>query len=303
MVNAVMEKETNVQGLSTEQIIDKVNFDVKKESIFTRGGIEIDDKFAIVRADNGYPLGVVSDRYKIIKHADAIREPLKILNKGGFDVRRFDVWAYGGAVSIDLTSTETIKINGDNFKYKMTVINSYNKSTAFKIDLGLFRLKCLNGMGVWVDNLSASRSIYHVGDDGNMDLEFAEITRSAIDVYAGIDKFKGALNRLSDIKIGDDEYATRVLMSGFKYSEKRIGEITDAWKQDINFYPNAYGLFNAITWDLTRRTEREGRAGNAVIRSNVESRRAIEILTDEKTYGVANDPKALAELRFKGFEG
>jgi len=279
MTNTKTGKETNVQGLSTSQILDKVNFDVVKEKIQTVSGTPIDNKYALVRTDKNIPLSVVSDRYRIINHAEAIAEPLAILNRQGFEVARFDSWKFGAFVSIQLRSTDTVNINGEVHKYTLTVVNSYDKTTPFKIALGLWRQICKNGMGVYTNNVS--KSIIHVGDDQKILKLYKDITMEAVNIRGSIDGFKESMERLSDIKIGDEAHAQKILESRFKYSEGRIKAIVEAWKRPENGGGalNMYSLFQGLTYYFSRKSESEGASGQNLLNANKITKEAVGKLT------------------------
>ncbi|HKZ45539.1 MAG TPA: DUF932 domain-containing protein [archaeon] len=164
-----MRSQTIMKTITTEY-----NFPVELQPVMTlnptKGSDIIGGRLAVVRQDNGATLGIVSDKYELLRHGqviDAFRnalsnvnheEKIQIANEGS---SLFATYKLPG---------KTIEVRkGDLVSLQFVVKNSYNGTNALQIMLGAFRLVCTNGMTIGRQFFSFSQK--HIGSNGGVSIE------------------------------------------------------------------------------------------------------------------------------------
>jgi hypothetical protein len=125
-----------------------LDFDVEKKEIFTKDPeTKIPDRFAMVRKDTNQIVGVISNRYKVIPHKDVFTKPLTEFAKL-YNIEGTHLINNGGKVVIQLLSKQTTRILDKDYKLLIHMINSYDGSTSFRLQIGLYGVasKTIHGM-------------------------------------------------------------------------------------------------------------------------------------------------------------
>ena len=261
--------------------LEKLNFDVAKEPIaIAKTNAVIPDRFAIVRKDTQATLGIVSKDYRIIKHGDAMANPAKVLVQEGYEMVTSFQSDFGAKAILELRSTDITKINNDNYKTRLYLLNSYDGSTSLRMEFGLFRLTCLNGVGYNAKDKDVT-SIAHIGTDKLFDkdivLNFLKVRASYTRSFAEIAK------KLADFKLANEEDAAKVLEK-LEFGKRTVKNVIDEWKKDINYSPTLYGLYNGITSLWTRKIEKpdkkEKGVGNRVMHAQWVTNRVIHQMSE-----------------------
>lgn len=246
--------------------LEKLNFDVAKEPIaIANTGKVIEDRFAITREDTHAVLGIVSKDYRIIKHGDAMAAPAKILMDEGYEINSSYQSDFGSKAILELRSKDITKINDDNYKTRLYLLNSYDGSTSLRIEFGLFRLVCLNGAGYNAKDKDVT-SIAHIGTDKLFD---KDIVLKFLSVRASYVKSFGEIaSKLGGYKIENEEQAAKILEE-LELGKRTVKNVIDEWKKEMNYSPTLYGLYNGITSLWTRKIEKpdkkEKGVGNRVM--------------------------------------
>ena len=71
-------------------ILDKMEpamFDIGRRGIYTSDGVQIEDKEAIINRATGQPLGIVSEKYKILDNRQALTQFVEVLSESDIDMR------------------------------------------------------------------------------------------------------------------------------------------------------------------------------------------------------------------------
>lgn len=273
MTNSLLEKKT----LTVSEVLDKVDFPVKLGRIFTESGKVIPGKMVVERTDTRQSLGIVSPDYKIIKHVDAMREPLKVLSGEGYKCKGVNFTRGGAKVAIDLISDEARVIDGEKFKFKMHVVNDYSGHWAFKIEFGLFRLICENGAGVWALGGKAKfgGKQIHMGDDAKFKEFYSNIAKQALTIRAAVPEYDKLFASLKKIPVTKD--AGIKMLGAMGYGERVVKNVVEQWENKINFAPNAYGLYNGLTSYYSRQAE-TSKSANASLDLNDKTRDVLRDL-------------------------
>jgi hypothetical protein len=264
--------------------LEKLNFDVAKEPIaIAKTGKVIEGRFAIARKDTEAVLGIVSKDYRIIKHGDAMAAPAKVLMNEGYEISSSYQSDFGSKAILELRSKDITKINDDNYKTRLYLLNSYDGSTSLRIEFGLFRLVCLNGAGSNAKDKDVT-SIAHIGTDKLFD---KDIVLKFLSVRASyIKSFEEIVKRLGDYKVANEEDAAKIL-ENLEFGKRTVKNVIDEWKKDINYSPTLYGLYNGISSLWTRKIEKpdkkEKGVGNRVMHAQWITNRVIHQMNELAT--------------------
>lgn len=243
--------------ISVAQALKIVGFPVKLGNIYTASGKKIPNKLVVERTDTKQALGIVSPAYKIIHHEDAIERPLRLLDKEGFKIKSIFFPRQGSHAVIDLLSKESVKIDGDAFKFRLFMRNSYDGHSAFKIEVGLFRLICQNGAGVWAIGGKAKFEAkqIHMGDDKKFAEFYETVAAKALSIKKTVPEYAKLFSSMKDVGVKNIESATKIL------NEMRLGErvtqnVLNEWQKKENYSPNVYGVYNGLTAYYSRQEEK-----------------------------------------------
>lgn len=245
-----------------ETLKKRIDFEVEMKPISTDVGVVPGHK-AIVRTDTNRALSVVSDKYKVIRHDEVIVPPVETLIDRGFKLTKGHVIDDGAKVVVEMMSTRDINVNGDEFKEKLLLINSYDRTAAFQVKFGMFRLVCKNGMGIWTPD-SINSKIKHLGEKaGSFDpKDFLKYVNGR---EAYVNKFIDVMAKMRDYKVENRSQAEKILEE-FQFGKTLKKDIIEKWKsEDVNSEKTLYGLYNAITSMYSRKVEHSKNVGGTVL--------------------------------------
>ncbi len=142
--------------LATAERKDDYRFPVALEPAFDSRGNEVPRTRLVVRQDNFKVLSAVSDRYRLIRHEDAVSPIEDFIRVLGKATSRYTLEKDGARLVVTHTFKDIAldlpghKMNGnravgDVVSLRTYAINSYNTSTPFEFHLGAMVLRCLNG--------------------------------------------------------------------------------------------------------------------------------------------------------------
>lgn len=186
-------------------------FDVIQEDCVTASGKVVPGKKVICRKDNGTPLAVVGDRYKMVTNEEIFSGFTNILGKSSLDLTGSKVnlqFSHGGARTYAeiIIPEHSIKVGpakvGDLTQFRLIARNSYDGSTAFIVQAGGYRLACLNGQVMPADTIGYFQS-KHV---------------SSLDVGVAADNISQVLNSFNESREWFNELRTRKVTDAHAYA-------------------------------------------------------------------------------------
>jgi phage/plasmid-like protein (TIGR03299 family) len=173
-----------VQGYSTASDVLMLagwDFQVEKQPIFTKTGIEIPDRWAMIRDVDKKPVGIVGNRYtafqpnEVLAVCDAIVE-----NEDGAHYDTAGVLFGGRKIWCMIKLSETpMNINGDEVYKYLVGYNSFDGSTHFSLLITNIRVVCHNTLSAAIggcDNIVRIRhtqSIHERVEDAKRTLQLA----------------------------------------------------------------------------------------------------------------------------------
>lgn len=174
------------------------NFPVELQSCYTDTGKEIPGVKTVVRLDTNIPISSVSPRYRIITHSDAMASAYRLMESLGMPQTTIEMSPTGAAlcaISEYKDITKALKV-GDVVGLRLLARNSYNRTSAFSIKVGLKVLSCMNGMVSHKDYFDIK--IRHTGS-GKIDFQMpspAMVHEALEEEVQNINSY--SLNRLED---------------------------------------------------------------------------------------------------------
>jgi Domain of unknown function (DUF932) len=222
------------------------NFPVELRTISTEpDGFNIPHRRAVIRTDTMRPLGVVSDKYSLLPHADivdALRETLK----GQKTDEKIHVTHDGARMYLEITlPEETLTVEGDEIAMRLVVANSYDGSRKVHIAFGAYRLVCSNGMIIGRKLLSLNKR--HVGE---VTLEVAQMRKQMTLLTYVFQSTAPAMRKMAN---------TRLLHSPKKFFDAKtlhmpaylvkIAAVQFAQAED----GTAWDAYNALTFAITHK--------------------------------------------------
>lgn len=153
-------------AMTKQDIVNRISFPVAEQDVFTMGidgqPLKVEGKKAIVRTDLNVALSVVSQEYGLVRHEEALGTALDAISSTGFTLNRLDMHGAGKKLVIEATNKEHhVIINGDIHFPRIQVFNTLDGSGAVKVQFGLYRLVCFNGMVALTTDKSDSFSVNH----------------------------------------------------------------------------------------------------------------------------------------------
>jgi hypothetical protein len=209
------------------------------------------------RTDTGQVLGVTSDKYGLLLNTDLVKTVDEVLTNKGLDYERQITVARDGATMYGRYEfpNELRKVQkvGDEMGMRITIRNSYDRTSFAGLELGMLRLVCTNGM-------KAMRRAFGFNQKHSRKLSLDGVSDAIDRAVKAFDEVGGEFTKLSEVPVSDTigDYVLKNLTSDKILSEKLREEIVKVWlnppfQEDKK--RNLYNLYNAVTYHLTHKVE------------------------------------------------
>jgi hypothetical protein len=204
-----------------------------------------------VRKDTGVCLKAVTERYSLIQNSELIERAESIFaSKGMRFTRKVDVTQDGARMFANYTfDNHGFKVQKDDFKFKLSLRNSFDGSMKVSLVVGLFRVVCSNGASVMETGIDLMRK-----HTASLDIEFAS---GAVDnALAVFNRQSEVLDILSRTKLNQNE-GHQVLNGLVKRSvlaDRVADKVREIWEKptyEEDRQRSVYNLWNAITEHTT----------------------------------------------------
>lgn len=215
-------------------------FEVQEERLRTVSGRDVFGKKAIIRIDTGDVLGVVSDKYKLVKHQEVLNSMNPVIKELGVEQPSVNFCKRGAVMFQKFFIPQLLwepKV-GDVVKFGLQVFNSYDGSLPVGVLLIAERLKCTNGLTA--PETMTSFSVKHYGS-----LDLGEVSRKANDVLAKVSLVKSKWEGYRDEKVTEEKvikfltkvYGVRLREKLYtKYLAEREGDTVWDLYQTLTYY-------------------------------------------------------------------
>lgn len=231
------------------------NFEVEKKAVQVCGGQKIPNINAIIRKDTGQVLSTVSNRYQLFTHNEVVESFESALDISGneFKNRRVDTFLpSNGAKMFRKYTFPDIRINigkdyvtkkDDEVELTLELRNSYDGSLRIGFTYGAYRLVCSNGLVIGQLFSSLTKKHYQslqLNDIVNEFQNCPDILKRQASLWESWKEIPMTFNEASGIF--ENIYAP-------KKTKDRILERFEIEE------PTKYGLYQAVTWDITHNTK------------------------------------------------
>ena len=139
-----------------------LDWTVESKPVFTDNGVEIPGYKLNMRSSDNKPLGIVSNKYRIVQNVDAFEFTDEMI---GGDVRYETAGSLNGGKRIWLLAKmPTTKIVGDDVEPYMCFTNTHDGTGAIKVCMTPIRVVCNNTLNLALSGAKRTWSAIHVGD-------------------------------------------------------------------------------------------------------------------------------------------
>lgn len=246
----------------TKPAQDVYDFDVHQEPLLTTDGKRT-GYFGMVRRDTAEPitLGVCTEQYGVVKNADLIEmvetnlDNHPLLKK--YEAKKFvvkDGARFYGRYDFPDFKTHLKPVGqrakGDVLGLRLTVNNSYDRSSRVSLSLGFLRLVCENGM------VSLSKE-FSMTKRHTLAVNLDFVADALANAVQNIDVSAHVFNRLAEKAFSDEQGISLLskLVDKKVISNKVRNGIQAVWLNpefEDDKPRNLYNLYNATTQYLTR---------------------------------------------------
>ena len=236
-----------------------LNWTVSAHPVYTEVNgkqIEVPGSNIIVREADEKPLGIVSDKYKIVNNADAFAFTESIFNSKEIEFIRGGSYRGGSSTWLEAKITGEYSILGDDVDCYLIFMNSHDGTGSVKCMIVPERIACSNALNIPLRDQSRHWRCVHSGDPMKKIDEAKEI------LLAG-SSYMNALNRecemLQSIKISDSQvmqFINRLFPINDEMSDKqkenqesRRGQLLSVFlsKEDLfEFGSTGYKFISAV---------------------------------------------------------
>lgn len=236
-----------------------LNWTVSAHPVYTEVNgkqLEVPGSNIIVREADEKPLGIVSDRYKIVNNADAFAFTESIFNSKEIEFIRGGSYRGGSSTWLEAKITGEYSILGDDVDCYLIFMNSHDGTGSVKCMIVPERIACSNALNIPLRDQSRHWRCVHSGDPMKKIDEASEI------LLAG-SSYMNALNRecemLQSIKISDSQvmqFINRLFPINDEMSDKqkenqesRRGQLLSVFfsKEDLfEFGSTGYKFISAV---------------------------------------------------------
>lgn len=249
----------NVQNAKTAQEcmeIAGLDYKLELQPIYIAGTAKVDDipvqgkqiagKSAVVRTDNGNPIGVVGKRYEIVQNAEVFSFFDGIVEQG-LGTYREAYCADGGAKVSVICDMGYFKIGQDECKKQLILRTSHDGSCAVTGIMRVLRLVCTNGLMAW-----RKKNSIKIRHTSNYQTKMAQ-ARHTLGIAAQYYRwFEDSASKLYYQELGRDdawEIITKKLMPA-KNADKVSTKMKNAWSDIYSRFLSGRGNNGRTAWDL-----------------------------------------------------
>lgn len=234
------------KAITTLGTMEALNFKTVMTPIFDATGTPIEGFKRVYRPDIRATLSVMSDKYQLVEHQEAMKPAVDALGEQGWDIGRARVERDGASAWVELERRDlSIKVVGEQVGQRILMRNTYDGTSTLRLSFGALVLACSNG--AVVPGMVLGFNSHHTGDIRD---RLKELTKRVEKIESGLGtKMIEAYSQLDtavDHKVGK-EIIRRIV------GDRKMDEPVKYWTRGIgrNGNETAWNLYNGITQYLT----------------------------------------------------
>lgn len=233
-------------------ITDNLEWNVEQRPIFYPSAdgtlVRYEDRVAIVREDNGVPLGVVSEGYETVQNSELLKMVKPMVEEGLLTISTMGYLNNGGKVFIQAQIAEEFKVLGEEYKVFATLLNGHVGNASVAIGSSNVRVVCNNTFSMAYNSIQ-EKYRHHEGVNERV-LE----SKTVIDyVNSSMARYAQSVETLATSPCGKDKFH-EILEAAY---QKPVAKMRDSFIETMNrnFYNGVgtegrtlYDALNAITF-------------------------------------------------------
>lgn len=231
-------KLTNTEARDYSTVI-KNTTDDNSEIIYNKGVI-IPDKFATIRLDTFFPLGVVGSRYEVFQNIEAFDFIDSIIGKG-VSYETVGALGYGETVFITVKASDEWIVNKDLIDRYLLITTSHDGSSSIKILFTPIRVVCNNTLTAAINNTKNSFTITH-SKNLRTKLDAAKKALGLIDVNTRI--YDEVFNTMLKQSISDEEALNVIISSLGILPPKEVQEVYKDKELKVSSFNDVFSLYH-----------------------------------------------------------
>ena len=241
-------KKVSKSGLESLSLLD---IPVQKEYIFNQDGNVIPGFVGITRTDNAKTLAIVSDRYELVGHKEALDPILNKMNSEGWKVSKTSIERFGAKAYVELID-ESLSFEvktrqvGDIVNARLVLQSTLDGTSKIRATYGLWRLRCLNGLSAPSNESIGFAGRHNSSIYGELEA-FGSKSENYRQMFLGC---RETFNSLANTLV-DKDIARKLVeqLIGQRKTDQVLGYWIYGKGQDGT--PSAWALYNGITEYLT----------------------------------------------------
>lgn len=187
-----------------------LDWEVEAQDVYTKCGdteIAFPKHKIIVRTADNMPLGIVSDKYKIVNNADAFAFTEALFNSSEIEFIRGGSYRKGSATWLEARLTGEYSVLGDQLECYMIFLNTHDGTGSVKCLIVPNRVVCSNALNIPLRNQARHWRCVHSGDP----LKKIDEARDVLLAGSGyMEALNGEIEMLQSIKISDTDVANMI---------------------------------------------------------------------------------------------
>lgn len=243
-------------------ITDNLDWEVEQLPLFFTDAegnpVRFENRVAIVRSDNQYPLGVVSEDYETVQNKDLLALIRPMVDEGVLTVENMGYLGHGAKVFAQAKVNQEFRVIGESYNTFITLLNGHVGNTSVAIGPSAVRVICGNTFSMAYANIG-ERFRHSVGVNERI-LE----TTAVIDfVNRSMQKYTESVEKIASSTCTSSQFR-RFLEATYG---KELEKMRNVEKLNELFYGGAgnegrtfYDAFNSVT-DFSSNRSRKTVAG------------------------------------------
>lgn len=138
-------------------VTDNLNWEVEQRPVFfpdSEGNpVRFQDRVAIVRSDNDFPLGVVSEGYETVQNKDLLGLINPMVQEGLLTIENMGHLAHGAKVFAQAKINQEFRVIGEDYNAYLTLLNGHIGNASVAIGPVATRVICGNTFSMAYSNI------------------------------------------------------------------------------------------------------------------------------------------------------
>lgn len=143
--------------MSAFAITDNLNWEVEQRPVFfpdSQGNpVRFEDRVAIVRSDNEFPLGIVSEDYETVQNKDLLGLINPMVEEGLLTIENMGYLTHGAKVFAQAKINQEFRVIGEDYKAFITLLNGHVGNASVAIGPVATRVICGNTFSMAYSNI------------------------------------------------------------------------------------------------------------------------------------------------------